>query len=145
MKTNTKVFFKAAIEGLMKYWPGVSYIVLRSNVMVPGERLIISIGYRYNSGKVLSFIAIAGAGITTLGIPYLSNYLDQFSNVSIQYDAGPNLMSNFFGLVNEVGPKNESRQSYLELEKFWVTQCGWLWLFTTFSMGMKITNCWKLF
>ena len=38
-----------------------------------------------------------------------------------------------------------SRQSDIALEKFWVTQCGWIRLFTTVAMGMKITNCWKLF
>ena len=109
----------------MKYWPGVSYIVLRSNVMVPRERLIISIGYRYNSGKVLSFIAIAGAGITTLGIPYLSNYPDQFSNVSICPVAHTLLMSKFFGFVNGVESQYKSRHSDLALEKFWVAQCCW--------------------
>ena len=31
------------------------------------------------------------------------------------------------------------------MEKFLVTQCGWLRLCTTISIGMTITNCWKLF
>ena len=26
-----------------------------------------------------------------------------------------------------------------------MTKCGWLWLCTTVSMGMKITNGWKIF
>ena len=51
--TNTKVFYKAAIEGSMKDWPGGSYIVLRSKPMVPGEIPLLSIGYKYNSWKVL--------------------------------------------------------------------------------------------
>ena len=54
-------------------------------------------------------------------------------------------MSKFFGSVNEVNPHNKSRQSDLAQEKYWVTQCGWLQLCTTVSMGMNITNCWKLF
>ena len=33
----------------------------------------------------------------------------------------------------------------MALEKFWVTQCGWLWLCTTVAMGTTITNCCKLF
>ena len=44
VKTNTKVFFKATIEGLTKDWPGGSYIVLRIKPMVPGERLLLDIG-----------------------------------------------------------------------------------------------------
>ena len=53
VKTNTKGFCKATIEGLTKDWPGGSYIVLRSKPMVPGERPLIAIGYKYNSRKVL--------------------------------------------------------------------------------------------
>ena len=40
---------------------------------------------------------------------------------------------------------NKSRKLDLALEKFWVTQFGWLRLCTTVAMEMKITNCWKLF
>ena len=54
-------------------------------------------------------------------------------------------MYKFFGSVNEVDSHNKSRQSGLALEKFWVTQCGWLWLCTTVAMGMAITNSWELF
>ena len=47
--------------------------------------------------------------------------------------------------MNEVDSHNKSRQSDLALEKWWVTQCGWLRLCTTVAMGMTITNCWELF
>ena len=77
-----------------------------------------------------------------LGIPYLSNYPDQFYNVSIILVACPLLMSKFFALVNEVDSYTKSRQSYIALEKFWVTQYGWLRLCTTVAMRMTITNCW---
>ena len=40
---------------------------------------------------------------------------------------------------------NKSRQSYIALEKFWVTQCGWLQFCANVAMGITITNCWKLF
>ena len=80
-----------------------------------------------------------------LGIPYLSKYPDQFSNVSIRPVARPLLMSKCFGSVNEVDSHNKSRQSDLALERFWVTQYSWLRLCTTVSIGMKITNFWKLF
>ena len=46
VRTNTKGFFKATIEGLTKDWPGGSHIVLRSNSMVPGEIQILAIGYK---------------------------------------------------------------------------------------------------
>ena len=47
--------------------------------------------------------------------------------------------------VNEVDSHNKSRQFDLALEKWWVTQFGWLRLCTTVAMVMTITNCWKLF
>ena len=33
----------------------------------------------------------------------------------------------------------------MALEKFWVPQCVWIWLCTTVSMGMTITDFCKLF
>ena len=47
--------------------------------------------------------------------------------------------------VNEADSHNKSRQSTLALEKWWVTQCVWLRLCTTFAMVMTITNCWESF
>ena len=41
-----------------------------------------------------------------LGIPYLSKYPDQFSNISIRPVAHPFFMSKYFGLVNEVDSHN---------------------------------------
>ena len=55
------------------------------------------------------------------------------------------LLSQFISDVNEVDTHKKSRHSYLALEKWWITQCGWLRLCTTVAMGMTITNCWKLF
>ena len=93
VSTNTKVFFKATIEVLTKDYPGGSYIVLRINPMVPGERRLLAICYKYTDRKVLSFVATAGAGSTTLGIPYLLKYPDQFTNVAIRPVARPLVMS----------------------------------------------------
>ena len=97
VKTNTKGVYKAAIEGLTNNWPSGYCIVLCSKPMVPRERRILSIGYKYNSWKVLLFVSTAGSWSTTLGIPYLSRYPDQFSNVSICPVACLLLVSKFFG------------------------------------------------
>ena len=61
--------------------------------MVPGGRPFIAIGYKYNLQKVLSFIVTDNAGSTKTGIPYLSKYPDQFTNVSIRPVAHPLVMS----------------------------------------------------
>ena len=57
--------------------------MLRSKPMVPGDRPLIAIGSKYNARKVLSLIVTDNTGITKTGIPYLSNYPDQFNNVTI--------------------------------------------------------------
>ena len=84
-------------------------------------------------------------GITQAGIHYLSKYPNQFSNLTISPVDHTLFMYKLFGSVNEIDSHRKSRQSDLALEKFWVPQCGWLWLFTTVAMGMTITNLWKLF
>ena len=52
-KTSYKEFCLAILENLMKYWPGGSYIFIKSNTRVPGVIPLLYIGYKYNSRKVL--------------------------------------------------------------------------------------------
>ena len=108
--------------------------------MVPVDRPLISTGYKYNDRKVLYFIVTDNAGITKTDIPYLSKYPYQFTNVAIHPVALPLVMSTPPPDVNEVDSHNKSRQSYLALEKWWVTQFGWLWLCTgLFQLQMRIS------
>ena len=93
LNTNTKGLCKETIEKLTKNWPGGSYLVLRRKPMVPGDRSIIAIGYKYNARKVLSFIFTDNAGSTKTSIPNLSKYPDQFNNVVILPVACPIVMS----------------------------------------------------
>ena len=102
VKINTKGFCKEKIEKLTKDWPGGSYLVLRSKPMVPGGRPLIAVGYKYNVRKFLSFIVTNNVGITKTGIPYLSKYTDQFTNVAIRPVARPLIMSNIVSAVNGV-------------------------------------------
>ena len=69
VKTSHKEFCLAILEKLTKDWPGGSYLVLKSNPRFPGETPLLSIGRKYNSRKVLGFIATEGAGSTEPGDP----------------------------------------------------------------------------
>ena len=89
VKTNTKVVCKETIEKLTKYSPEGSHLVLKSKPMVSGDRPLISIGYKYNAQKFLSFIVTDNAGSTNTGITYLPKYPDQFTNVAIRTVARP--------------------------------------------------------
>ena len=83
--------------------------------MLPGDRPLISIGYKYNVWKVLYFIVTDNSGSTKTGITYLSKYPDQFTNVVILPDARPLVMSKIISSVNEFDSHNNSRQSDLAL------------------------------
>ena len=56
VNTNTKGLCKEKIDNLTKDWPGGSYLVLMRKPMVPGDRPLIAVGYKYNERKVVSFI-----------------------------------------------------------------------------------------
>ena len=93
VKIFQKGFCLAILENLKKYWPGGSYLVMKSNPIVPGGRPLLAIGYKYNYRKVLGFIATEGAGSTALDDPYLSRFPDIYSNVSVR----PIVCTHFIG------------------------------------------------
>ena len=80
--------------------------------MVPGDRLLIDVGYNYNARKVLSFIITDNTGSTNTGINYLSKYPDQFTNIAILPVARP-LVTSKKSAFNEVDSHSKSRQSDL--------------------------------
>ena len=114
VKTNNKGFCKETIDKLTKDWSGGAYLLLRSKPMVPGDRPLIDIGYKYTTWKVLYFIVIDNIGSTKTGNPYLSKYPDQFANVSICPVARPLVLSKT-NAVNEIDSHNKPRQSDLAL------------------------------
>ena len=78
--------------------------MLRSKSVVTRDMPLIAIGYKYNARKVLSFIVTDNAGSAKTGIPYLSKYPDQFTNVAIHPVACPLVMSIFFLLLMRLNP-----------------------------------------
>ena len=78
VKTNTKGFCKDTIDKITKDQPRGSYLVLRIKPMVSGDIPHISIGYRYNAQKFLSFIVTDNVGSTKTGITY---YLSILTNL----------------------------------------------------------------
>ena len=110
--------------------------MLRIKPMLQGGRLIIDIGYKYTARKVLYFIVIENTGIAQAGLPYLSKYPDHLFTLLLV----PLSCISSFDVLMMVNPIIYKRQYDLALEKFWVTQCGWIRLCTTVSMLMTITN-----
>ena len=106
VKTNTQVFYKETIEKITKDWPVGSYLLSRSKPMIPGDRPIIYISYKYNVQKFLSFIVTDNSGSINTGIPYLSMYPEQFTNVVIRLVSRPLIMSKNSD-VNEIDSRNK--------------------------------------
>ena len=95
--------------------------------------------------KFLYFFCFIEFKYLTGSFPYLSNYPHQFSNVAVLPVSCPLDIYKFYVSVKEVDSHNKSRWSDFVLGVFWVTKCGWLWLFTIVDTGMTLTNCCKLF
>ena len=58
----------------MKDWPGRLYIIMNIITIVPGDRPLMTIEYKYNSRKFLGFVANEGGGITEPCNTYLSRF-----------------------------------------------------------------------
>ena len=84
----------------MKDWPGGSYLVLKSTPIFFGERTLLAIGYKYNSRKVLGFVATEGAISTEPGDPCLSRFPDIYSNVSVRPVVRPHLLGRYLNVCN---------------------------------------------
>ena len=124
----------------MKYWPGESYLVLKSTPIFPGERPLVAIGYKYSSRKVRGFIATEGSGSTEPGDLYLSRFPEIYLNVSVQPVVRPHLLGRYFNACNAIDNHNRMWQSDLFLNKYWVTHSGYFRLATTMTFSMGITD-----
>ena len=62
----------------MKECLGGYYLVINSTTIVTCGRQLMDIGYKYNSRKVLGFIAIEGGGRTEPGDPHLYPLPDNY-------------------------------------------------------------------
>ena len=133
---------KKWLEEQMEEFLGGTWIVLEGRVQ-PEDIDLISIGYKYNKKKVLTFIATKGAGSTDAGEPYEARFPDKFGNVCVRNVARPSIISNYFNFSNCVDLHNQARQFDLALEKKWVTQDGYFRLYTTL-LGMNVTDAWKI-
>ena len=109
VKTIHKWFCLSTLEKSLKDWPGGSYLVMKSTLIVTGGRPLIYIGYEYNSRKVLCFIATEGAGSTEPGDPYLYNSPGIYSNVSVPPVVRPHLICRNFNVCNTIDNNKRMR------------------------------------
>ena len=142
VKMNKTGFPKSEIQEVLQDAPGGTSIVLKATEPKSKCKLI-AIGYKYNSKKVLHFIASEGAGSTTPGKPYLMRYPDEYGNVTYCEVPRPEIISKFFKQSNCVDVHNQLRQYALRLEKKWVT-CNCFFRCHTTLVGMNVVDTFHL-
>ena len=86
----------------MKEWTGGSRIVMKGTPRVPSYRPLMVVGYKCRSQKVLVFIDTEEARSTKPGVPCLSCYPDNYSNVSILPVLCPSVIGRYISAFNEI-------------------------------------------
>ena len=126
------------LEKLTKEWPVGSHIVMKITPRVTGYKPLMAIVYKYRYQKVLVFIATEGTGSTETGVPYLSCFPDNSSNVSILSVLHPHVIVSYFSDYNAIDNHNSTHQSEIAIGKYWLTHSGYFILANTMSSGMGI-------
>ena len=86
----------------------------------PGsEHVLVCVGYKYNSHKVLVFIH-SGKVSTRPGEPYLATFRDARGAAEQREVQRPQCVSEYFSMCQVVDNHNQLRQYELALEKAWV-------------------------
>ena len=88
---------------------------MKSTPRVSGDRSLIVIRYKYISQKFLGFIATEGNGINEPGVPYLSSYPENYSNVSIPTVLWTHVIGSCFRACSKIDNHNRILQSDISL------------------------------
>ena len=110
------------------------------NPIIHGYRTPISIGYKYKCLNILGFIGTKGDISTNSSDPYLYNFLDTYSIVSIWPVVGPCFLGGNLNASNLIYKQNKICQFDIALEKYWMAQRGYFIVATTVALGMGIAD-----
>ena len=100
---------------------------------VPGDRQLMDTGCKYRSKKIPGFIATEGFGSTEPGVPYLSSYRGNYSNVYIHHVLCTDVIGGYFSDCNAIENHNRMQQSDLAL-----TKSGYFRIAIKVALGMGI-------
>ena len=79
----------------MKDMPGGTWIVLEGRANKEGVDLV-TLGYKYNKKKVITFVFTKGARSSAPGKPYEARFPDKYGNVCIQHVGCPEIVWTYF-------------------------------------------------
>jgi hypothetical protein len=141
IKTGHALFPEKFLDEELAEAPGGFWITMAGKG--PRGTSLLAIGYKYNSRRVLKFVATTDAGSKKAGTPYYMRFTDAYINVYVRKVQRPTIISTFFNDSNCVDSHNHVRQYELALEKKWLTQDPFFCLHTTLT-GMMVADAWKL-
>ena len=78
------------------------------------------------------------------GDPYKSRFPSKFDSVCVNHVACPDFLLMYFKYYNVVDTQNKARQFDWEMEKNWVTQDAYFFLYATLN-AMNFMDSWKSF
>jgi len=107
----------------VKNWPAGSHIVLTGSVSKGVD--LISVGYKYNSRKVLFFISTYNAGPMSPSSYYKATWLDNNGNTMCLQIPCLQIISKYFQHSNAIDKYNHVHQFLLQLEKHWIMEDGY--------------------
>ena len=142
VKTSTSLFMKDELEHLMKDWTSGTHIIMQG--VSSNNNSLLAIGYKYNTKKVLSFVATKNGGSSLVGEPYRARFIGDDNNIQFRSVDRPQIISAYFKASNCVDKHNHARQAELKLEKHWVTLSCWFRTVTTL-IGITVVDCWKAY
>jgi hypothetical protein len=141
IKTAHARFPKAFLEARTKNWPGGTHLVMEG--MVDGVKLY-AVGYKYYKKKTMCFLFTEGASSTEEGEPYRARWQDENGNSMYREVKRPVCCSQYFSVSNTIDVLNQQRQKELRLEKFWVTEDGYMRIICT-TFGICVVDCWNAY
>ena len=107
VKTNHARFPKAWLDEHMKEFPGGTWLTLEGRTQK--NVTLLTIRYKYNSSKVLTFVLSRGAGSTVTGRPYQARSPDVYENIHAQDIPKPQVFNTYFDHCGLVDSHNQAR------------------------------------
>ena len=99
----------------MKYFSGGSYLIMKSTQYCIGGIPLMAIGYKFDSRKVLGFVATERDVSTESGDPCLYRFPDMYYNVSIRPVVCTNFLGRYYNAYNAIDKQNGMPHSDISL------------------------------
>ncbi len=143
IKQGYSLFPKQELKDLLKTAPPGCHAIFRGVDKLSRQNLW-AIGWKFNSNKVMTFLATDRAGsIAPSPNPYKIRFPDQYGNLRFRNIPRPGIVNLYYQYNNKIDVHNNFRQNFLGLEKKWITLNPYFRMLTTI-IGVDVVDCYYL-